>query len=510
MNKLKEKMTLNPVMTFLILILATILLSGFLNLIGFEATYNKINLTTEEYTVTSESVESLMSLSGIKYIYTSTVSNFTSFTPLSMLIVILIGIGIMEKSGFLKTTFTILTKFCKKNTITFGLVLISIFLSLAGDLGYVIMIPLTALLYVYGRRNPMLGIVTVYAALTCGSGLSVFLTAMDSEMMRYTLANAHSIDSSYTLGTFAFIFIMLISVIICSIVITFISEKITSQKIEKYEYKDEKKELRLGKREYRGLIFSLSAGTLYLLVFIYNSIPGLPFSGNLLDYSQNFYIDKLFSYDSFFSNGFVFIVTIFFIDLGLFYGIGAKTIKNNNDFCEDLNHSLDGIGRTLILIFLGSILVNVFKKTNIGVVLTASLANIIGTGKISGLLLIIVLFIITAISTIFLTGPSARWAILSSTVIPAFMNNGLTPEFAQVIARFAECMTIGLTPLLAYFTIYLAYLEKYNQDDRPISLFSTLRHQLIYGVCIGLILLAIAIGWYLIGIPMGIGGAVTI
>ena len=70
MNKLKEKMTLNPVMTFLILILATILLSGFLNLIGFEATYNKINLTTEEYTVTSESVESLMSLSGIKYIYT--------------------------------------------------------------------------------------------------------------------------------------------------------------------------------------------------------------------------------------------------------------------------------------------------------------------------------------------------------------------------------------------------------------------------------------------------------
>ena len=44
MNKFKEKMTLNPVMTFLILILATILLSGFLHLVGFEATYNKIDL----------------------------------------------------------------------------------------------------------------------------------------------------------------------------------------------------------------------------------------------------------------------------------------------------------------------------------------------------------------------------------------------------------------------------------------------------------------------------------
>ena len=101
MNKFKEKITLNPVMTFLILILITIVLSGFLNLIGFEATYNKIDITTGEYIVTSESVESLLSLSGIKYIFTSTVSNFTAFTPLSMLIIILIGIGIMEKSGFI-------------------------------------------------------------------------------------------------------------------------------------------------------------------------------------------------------------------------------------------------------------------------------------------------------------------------------------------------------------------------------------------------------------------------
>ena len=169
MKKFKGFKTLNPLMTFLILILFVILLSGFLHLIGFEATYNKINVETGEYVVTSESVESLLSLSGVKYIFTSTVSNFTAFTPLSMMIIILIGIGIMEKSGFIKTTFTILTKYCKKYTITFWLILISVLLSIAGDLGYVIMIPIAALLLSYGRRNPILGIVAVYAALTCGS-----------------------------------------------------------------------------------------------------------------------------------------------------------------------------------------------------------------------------------------------------------------------------------------------------------------------------------------------------
>jgi aminobenzoyl-glutamate transport protein len=295
-----------------------------------------------------------------------------------------------------------------------------------------------------------------------------------------------------------------------SVIITTIVEKYSASRVEKYEYKDDKKELRLGKREYRGLIFSISGGAIYLLIFIYNIIPGLPFSGNLLDYSQNFYIDKLFSHDSFFSNGFVFIVTMFFIILGLFYGLGAKTIKNNNDFCEDLTHSLDGIGRTVILILLGSVLINIFKKSNIGVVITATLANIVKDTSFTGIPLIIAIFAITAISSLFLTGSSAKWAIISSVAIPMFMNSSLSPEFAQLIARFGESAAIGLTPLLAYFTIYISYIEKYNQGDKPISMFRTLRYQLPYSILIGAVLILLLIAWYLIGLPIGPGGVVTI
>ncbi len=509
MKKFKGFKALNPLMTFLILILLVILLSGFLHLIGFEATYNKINIETGEYIVTSESVESLFSLSGIKYIFTSTVSNFTAFTPLSMLIIILIGIGIMEKSGFIKTTFTILTKYCKKYTITFWLVFLSILLSIAGDLGYVVMIPIAALLFSYGRRNPILGIVSVYAALTCGSGISLFLTSVDSEMLKFTLANALSIDPNYGLGTFIYLFIMIVTIILISFIITIITERISATRVDRYEFKEEKKELRLGKREYRGLIFSIAAGAIYLLIFIYNIIPGLPLSGALLDYSQSFYIDKLFSYNSFFSNGFVFVVTIFFIILGLFYGIGAKTIKSHNDFCEDLSHSLDGTGRTLIIILLGSILINVFKKSNIGIVLGVSLSNLLKNGNLTGPALIVFLFLISAVSTLFNTNVTSKWAILSTAAIPVFMNSNLSPEFAQIVSRFGECATLGITPLLAYFTIYIAYIEKYNQNEEPISFSRTLRYQLPYSLLVGLSLLLILIGWYLIGLPLGIGGTLT-
>jgi aminobenzoyl-glutamate transport protein len=140
MSKLSEKIKLHPIMTFLVLIVLTILLSGILSALGLEATYKKVNTVTGSYDQTLVTVESLFSLSGLKYIFSSTVTNFASFTPLSMLVIILIGIGIMEKSGFLKTAFTALTQKCQKKTITFILVLVCLLLSIGGDLGYVIMI----------------------------------------------------------------------------------------------------------------------------------------------------------------------------------------------------------------------------------------------------------------------------------------------------------------------------------------------------------------------------------
>ena len=455
-------------------------------------------------------VESLLSLRGIKYIFQSTVANFASFTPLSMLIIILIGIGIMDKSGFLKTTFSLITRKCQKKTITFVLALICIISSIGGDLAYVVMIPLSALLFYYGRRNPLHGIVISFAALTCGTGLSIFKTSVDSSLDALTLDAAHILDSSYTLSYLGYFVIMTVAIFVLAAVITYVAEKFSVNDVPKYEFKDEKKEFKLAKRDIRGLIFAGTFGIIYLLIFIYNIIPGLPLSGNLLDYSQKLYIDKLFNPNSFFSQGFVFIVTIWFVILGLFYGLGSRSIKNNNDFCDYLTHSLDGIGRTIILILLSSILINIFKKTNIGTVVTALIGNLISNCKFTGIPLLLMFFFGTAIATILLPNTVNKWTILASTCVPTLMNVGFSPEFIQVIFRFAESMTYGLTPIMAYFVIYLAYMEKYNTSDKPIGIFKILNYQKKYALAAGVVLLILLIIWYLVGLPIGINVMPTI
>lgn len=513
-KRLKDRITLDPIMTLIVLIIVTIIISGFLSLIGTQVNYNTIaNDVTLEFTEGLVSVESLFSLSGLKYIFRTAVSNFVSFTPLSSLIIILIGIGVMEKSGFLKTVVTLMTKKAKKKNVTFVLVLICLLSSVMGNLPYVIMIPLSALIFSYGKRNPYIGIISSFAALTTGTGINIFFTSVDSALLSNTLLGAHILSPGYNLETLAFVLIMTVAIIALSIAITVITENYIAPRLPKYEFPENELEedFTINKRELKGLVLAGMAGLTYFLFFIYCILPiKLPLAGALLDNTQTFYIDKLFSPASFFSNGFVFVVTMLFVILGLFYGIGAKTIKNNKDLCDDLGHSIDGIGKTIVLIFFASVFISIFKKSGIGEVITAGLANILTIEGLNTFPLIIILFVISAIATIFLPNSTAKWAIMAGIAVPTLMDSGISPEFTQVIFRFGESITMGLTPVMAYYVIYLAYLDRYNQDSKPINLFKTLKYQLPYSIVVGVILLVILIIWYIIGLPIGINGITVI
>lgn len=509
-NQSKEKIGLHPVMVLLLLCFITIIISGVLSFFNVQATYNRVSTITGDYVVTTEAVTSLFNLSGLKYIFTTTVANFANFVVLSHLIIILLGIGIMVKSGFLKTVITMLTKKAKKTSVTYVWILICNIASIIGDLAYIIFIPLGALLFLYGKRNPFLGIVTTFASLTCGSALSIFLTSIDSSLLDYTLINAYIFDSNYVISSFGYILIMIVSIVLLSLLLASITENYMAKKMPKYDFPEEdiEDDLVITKKKMRGLIYSLSAGAIYLLIFIYNIIPGLPFSGKLLDYSQDLYIDKLFSYDSFFSNGFVFIVAVLFVLLGLFYGIGAKTIKNNKEFIDSLGYSLNGIGKVLVMIFAAATFINIFKESNIGNVLAASLANLVNNSNFSGFPISILLFLVTIITTLLLPSPISGWSVLSSTV-PTLMQAGVSPEFAQLIFRFGNAVAIGLTPIFAYFIVYMAFLGNYNQSDKPITLKRAISYQLPYALMTAALFLAILMVWYVVGMPLGVGTSVA-
>lgn len=503
-RKIRDKVVLHPIMSFAILILITIIVSGILDLFDITGVYSVVDVKTNTLDSSIVTIENLFSLRGIKYIFSNTVSNFASFTPLSMLLITLLGVGIMDKTGFLDTLFYVLTRKVKKSVVTFVLTFICILASIAGDTLYIVLIPIAALLFKYGKRNPQAGIITAFAAMSCGVGINVFINSIDSSLLTYSQSAANILKSEYVIHTGSFGIIMLFALVIISFIITNITEKYIIPRLGKYEF-EEQEERYVSKKEIKALTLSLIVGAIYILIFVYNIIPGVPFGGNFLDYSQNLYIDKLFGYNSFFNSGFVFVVIMLFFLLGLVYGLSTKSIQNQRDVCDYLSHSLDSIGRVLVIIFFASAFISILKHSNIGSLVTTWFANIISTSSFTGIPLIILLFFVSAITTLIMPSSVHRWAILSPVAVPTLMNSGISAEFVQVIFRAGESITYALTPAMAYFAIYLAYMELYNQDKKGIGLFGGLKFMLPYSLGTMVMWLILIIMWYLVGIPLGIG-----
>lgn len=502
-KRIKDNITLHPIMTICFLILFIIVLSGILTLFNVSASYNKVSYNGS-YVKEFIFPENLFSLSGIKFIFSNAVSNFASFTPLSILIITFVGFGIMEKSGFLDSFFHVLTKKSSKKAVTFVLSLICILSSIGGDISFIILLPISALLFKYGKRNPRIGIVCAFANIATGIGINLLMNSIDSAMLEYTLSASTLFVSSYTLSAFFHIIIMFIAAISMALINTNITERIIVTRVGHYEHLDEKEDY-LTKKEKRGLALSLIAGSLYILIFIYNIIPYAPLGGNLLDYSQKLYIDKLFGYNSFFNQGFVFVVTLLFFILGITYGLATKTIKNQNEIFDSLGYSLNKIGKCLVLMFFASSLIFIFKKSNIGPLITAGLASFIANSNFSGITLIMITFVISALATIFLPNTINKWSILSASIVPVFMNTGLSPAFASVVFRAGECVTYGLTPLMAYFVIYIAMLDMYKVEESKEGIFRCMKYITPYAGFAFIMWTIILIAFYLIGLPLGVG-----
>ena len=234
-------------------------------------------------------------------------------------------------------------------------------------------------------------------------------------------------------------------------------------------------------------------------------------SGMLLDMNETTYLNQLFGQNSYFQDGFTFIISLFFMLAGIAYGIGSKSIKNDKEIIEHASKKFHNIGSIFILMFFAAQFIAVFRKTNIGTVIAVWLANLLGHMSLSGVPLIVITLILIALANIVLTSPASKWLIFSPVVVPMFMQSNISPQFAQIVLRAADSMTKGFTPLLASFVIYIGYLNVYNlHKNKPYTIGGALKMVRPYFLLIALTWILLIVGWYLIGIPIGPGVSPTI
>ena len=153
----------------------------------------------------------------------------------------------------------------------------------------------------------------------------------------------------------------------------------------------------------------------------------------------------------------------------------------------------------------------IFKKTNIGIIITVWLANLFSIIEVSGIPLIVLSLLLIALAGIFLTSTANKWYIFSPIMVPIFMQSNISPQFAQIVMRAGDSITKGFTPFLASFAIYIGYLNLYNLNkDKPYTIRKSMQLILPYFLLIALAWILIVVGWYILGLPIGPGVSPTI
>jgi aminobenzoyl-glutamate transport protein len=366
--------------------------------------------------------------------------------------------------------------------------------------------------------------VAAFAGTAFGYSVSFFIGSMDMNLIEYTTKAARLIDNTYYVRMTSNLFIMIIASILLALIGTYITEKFIVKKIGRYvsktkdefgktqeiEYLDlqfeEQKKIQEETLEKKGLKYALISAIIVVLIFIYMIIPGLPLSGILLNMDEIGYAKQLFGEASYFQDGFTYMLAIFFMATGIAYAIGAKTLKNDNDLFNKLEKKLSILGVLLVMIFFAAQFITIFKETNIGTLAVVSLTNLIKILPLSGIILIIISFIAIAIANIFIPASLTKWAIISPVLVPMMMQLNISAEFTQFIFRAGESLTNAVTPLLAYFVVYIGYLNIYNKEEtRTFSIGKGIRLMIPYLIGFGLVWLVIILLWYIIGLPIGPG-----
>lgn len=509
----KKKIRLHPALLFLLLTLGIMIVSSIGSILNLEASYYVVNEATGDLTSQVVNINNLFNRTGLQYLISNMLNNFLDFAPLGNLIIGLLGVGVAYKSGLLNSLFKMIGEKVPRKFLTFIVVLLGIIFSMFYEVGYVILIPLAAILFMNLGRHPSAGICAAFSGITFGYGANIIVNRFDSMLTLYSEKASKILDSSYNVNLYGNIIFTAISMILVAYVGMLVTEKFIIPKLGKYYFDEEEpsQEDVVSKKERKGVILSLGATLIAVILLIYCIIKGLPFSGLLLDLTQNKYVDMLFGSGSYFYKGSVTIFSFLLIFSSLIYGIRVGTIKDNRDLVDGMSYYLKDVASLLVLIFFAAQFCMIFKETNIGLFIVASLSELLNEFQLTGLLLIVVTFIIVAICTFFIPMASTKWAMLSPVIVPLFMQSSMTPEFAEAVFRAADSSIKGLTPIFSYFVILIGFLHIYNKRKNDvITITDAMSLMVPYTIAFTILWLIIILAFYIIGIPIGIGTGVML
>jgi len=498
----------DPVFIFFYLIALLVVISVVLALFGASAQHpTQLNADGTPVMIKSAS---LLSAENIQRLWVEMPKTFTHFHPLGYVLVVMLGAGVAERSGLFASGIRQAVRGAPLFLLTPVVALVAMLSNHAADAGYVVMIPLAAILFASVGRHPLAGIAAAFAGVSGGFSANISPGQLDALLFGITEAavDGSGLDPSWTMNIAGNWWFIAILMVIYLPVIWFVTDKIIEPRLGKWvpdethaDYGDEDKPLTDAQR--KGL---RRAGLAILAVCaLWAAMTFAPGTPLLADETavpgQAWYVTATPFFRSLVA-GFM----VLFLAAGWAYGSAAGTIKNHRDLVDMMAEAMKDLGYYLVLAFAAAHFVAMFNWSNLGLISAVHGANGI---QASGLPLPIALGLIvlfTGLLNLFVGSASAKWALLAPVLVPMLMLLGISPEGATAAYRVGDGATNIITPLMVYFPLILIFARRWQKDFGLGSLTAMMIPYSVWMLITGVILMVL---WIAFGLDLGPGAPMS-
>lgn len=477
----------HPYILFLWLCLILAVISCILSLKGTSV----INPTTGDTVV----VQNLLSQNGIKWLLTNLLSNFQTFTPLGLVLAMQMAIGFSERVGLLNTAMRKAILGVPMWALTATVLFLGINGSIASEASIIVVPSLAAAAFAAVGMHPIAGLLAGYAATNAGFTASLIPAGTDVLLSGVTDSTAKLMDPNFVVNPTCNWYFMIVSTFMLTVVGVWTNKVFIVPRLGEYKGPAAEKESNISAAEGKGLkaagIFTLA----YIALFAALTIPkngmmrgedGTVLNGTLI-------------------KGLVPILIIFFILVGVVYGVVAGTLKKADDVPTYMAESLTSLTGYIVLVFVIAQFIDMFAYTNLGMIIAVNSAELLQAAGFTGLPMIIFFILLCCVVNLFMTSGSAKWYIFAPILVPMMMTLGYSPAFAQVIYRIGDSCTNAITPIYPYIPIALGMAKKYDKDFGMGSLIALM---LPYALTFLASWILLMIAWVVFNLPLGPGATV--
>ena len=514
----------HPVLMFLYLIILVMVLSHILYLFGIsvteeiavpvtveaqtnypiDSTEPGLSYPSEPYETDYEIVEqtiaiqSLLSVEGLRFIFTYFVAKFAGFSVVAVILVAMVGVGVAEEAGLMSALIRKTVTVTPRRLLTFILVFVGVLSSVATDAGYLILIPLGAIAFMSVGRHPLAGVAAAFGGVSAVFAVNILIAPVDGMLTEIT-NEAILLAGGTPITVVANFYFAAASTIILSLVAAFVTDRLIEPRLGKYELADpitseEDMDTEAQAAESRGLRYALYAvlglGALILLLTL---PPGAPLrdpeTGGIIGNTP--FMDSL-----------IFIITLLFLVAGIGYGRGAKTFDSSDDVIRGVTKAFAGLAGLIFMLLMIAQFIAFFNFSNLPQVIAIWMAEGLEQANIGALPLLIGFVLVIMLLNFIIPNVIPKWAIFAPIFIPVFLRLDVAPQTVLAAYRLGDSPTNVITPLMVYLPFVLTIVQRYQKDA---GIGTVVALMIPYTLVIAIFWILLFVIWFVLGIPLGPG-----